>query len=50
MKQESRDESQLESPAWHEDVLRDREAKIKSGTEKFMDWETAKKQLRDKLT
>jgi len=46
----SRSEAQLESPAWHEDVLRDREEKIKSGAEKFMDWETAKKQLRDKLT
>jgi hypothetical protein len=50
MKPEGRDETQLESPAWHEDVLRDREEKIKSGAEKFMDWETAKKQLRDKLT
>jgi hypothetical protein len=46
----SRNEAKLESPAWHEDVLRDREAKIKSGKESFMDWETAKKQLRDKLT
>jgi len=50
MKQESRNEAQLESPAWHEGVLRDREDKIKSGAEKFMDWEAAKKQLRDKLT
>lgn len=40
---------QLESPAWHEDVLRDREAKIKSGKETFMDWEIAKKQLRDSV-
>jgi hypothetical protein len=46
----SRDESQIESPAWHGDVLRDREAKIKSGAENFMEWETAKKQLRGKLT
>jgi len=46
----SRDEARFESPAWHEDVLRDREEKIKAGKETFMDWETAKKQLRDKLT
>lgn len=46
----SRHEAQLESPAWHEDVLREREARVKSGKESFMDWETAKKQLRDKLT
>jgi hypothetical protein len=46
----SRDEVQIESPAWHGDVLHDREAAIKSGKESFMDWEAAKKQLRDKLT
>ena len=46
----SRNEAQLESPAWHEEVLREREARVKSGQETFIDWETAKKQLRDKLT
>jgi hypothetical protein len=46
----SRNEAQIESPAWHGVVLHDREEKIKSGEETFMDWETAKKQLRDKLT
>jgi hypothetical protein len=45
----SQNEAQIESPTWHGDVLHDREAKIKSGAEKFMDWEAAKKQLRDKL-
>jgi len=45
----SRDETQFESPAWHADVLHDREARIKYGKETYMDWETAKKQLRDKL-
>jgi hypothetical protein len=42
----SRDEAQVPSPAWHGDVLREREAAVKSGTEKFLDWETAKQQLR----
>jgi broad specificity phosphatase PhoE len=46
----SRDEAQIESPAWHGDVLHDREARVKSGGESFTDWETAKKQLHDKLT
>jgi hypothetical protein len=46
----SRNEVQIESPAWHEDVLHDRKADFKSGKESFIDWETAKKQLRDKLT
>jgi hypothetical protein len=45
----SRNESQIESPAWHGDVLRERDAKVKSGREKFISWETAKKQLRKKL-
>jgi hypothetical protein len=46
----SRDAAQFESPAWHGDVLHNREEKIKSGKESFMDWETAKKQLRGKRT
>jgi hypothetical protein len=45
----SRHEAQLESPAWHGEVLNDRAAKIKSGQETFVDWETAKKELRKKL-
>ena len=43
----SRDEKQFESPAWHGDVLRERLEAVKSGKEAFMDWETAKKKLRD---
>jgi hypothetical protein len=45
----SRDESQLESPAWHGDVLRERAENVRAGKESFIDWDTAKKQLRDKL-
>ena len=45
----SRDESQTESPKWHDAILREREEGIKSGAEKFTDWESAKKELRDKL-
>jgi hypothetical protein len=44
------DEAQFESPAWHGDALRDREEHIKTGRESFMDWEAAKKQLRERLT
>jgi hypothetical protein len=44
----SRDESQVESPTWHGDVLQDRAEAVKSGKEAFMDWEIAKKQLRDR--
>jgi len=46
----SRDDAQFESPAWHADALREREEHIKTGRESFMDWEAAKKQLRERLT
>jgi hypothetical protein len=45
----SRDESQFESPAWHGDILLERAERVKDGNESFIDWETAKKQLRGKL-
>ena len=32
----------LESPAWHEKELRDREQDIESGKSEFVDWEKAK--------
>ena len=44
----SRDETQVESPAWHGEVLRERAEAVKSGKETFMDWEVAKQKLRDK--
>ena len=36
----------IESPAWHEDELRVREAKVASGESKFVDWEKAKAEIR----
>ena len=45
----SRNGDEFESPAWHEVVLKERQAKIKSGKESFLDWEAAKNQLRAKL-
>ena len=40
---------QLESPAWHGEVLRERAARVEQGKESFMDWETAKRQLRNRV-
>lgn len=37
---------QIESPAWHEEELRGREAQIGSGEAGFLDWENAKKEIR----
>ena len=45
----SRDDQQIEAPEWHGDVLRERMEAVKSGKEAFVDWDTAKKQLRDRL-
>lgn len=43
----ARDESRLESPAWHEEVLRKREVGMQAGQEQPIDWENAKQRLRD---
>ena len=42
----TRNETEFQSPSWHKDELEATEARVKSGQEKFMDWETAKKELR----
>ncbi len=44
-----RHEEDVPSPGWHEQVLQEREARFRSGQEVPIDWETAKKQLRDRL-
>jgi len=46
----SRHEEEIESPPWHEQILKEREDRLRSGQETSIDWETAKKQLRDRLT
>lgn len=45
----SRNEQEIESPEWHEQVLRERDERVRTGQESFIDWETAKQQLRDRL-
>jgi hypothetical protein len=46
----TRNDDNLPSPAWHETVLRERDERVNSGQEAFIDWETAKRQLRQRLT
>lgn len=41
----SRDDAAVESPAWHEAVLREREIAVREGREVPLDWETAKRKL-----
>jgi hypothetical protein len=37
------------SPSWHEDVLKEREQRIRDGKDKFVDWNQAKKDLRNSI-
>jgi hypothetical protein len=42
----SRDEAELESPAWHADALRETAESRARGEEAMLDWEQAKAKLR----
>jgi hypothetical protein len=45
----SRSPEKLPSPAWHKEVLDRRRARVASGKAKFIEWETAKRELRKRL-
>jgi hypothetical protein len=42
----SRDEAEVESPAWHADALREITERMARGEEKILDWEQTKAELR----
>lgn len=44
----SQREGDIESPAWHAEVLREREERVKRGEESYLDWETVKRHLRER--
>jgi hypothetical protein len=41
--------SDFQSPAWHKDILEERDARLESGKDSLIDWETAKNSLRNSL-
>jgi hypothetical protein len=41
----SRNAESIPSPAWHGEVLREREERVRSGQEKPIPWERAKREL-----
>lgn len=43
-------EKNLESPAWHEDVLDDRDAALKAGKVTASDWEEAKERIKKNVS
>ena len=45
----SRDEAEVESPAWHGDALRETSERLARGEEQVQDWEQAKAKLPQKL-
>ena len=45
----SKAETEVESPAWHEHVLRETEAGVAAGRVRIADWEIAKRELRKRF-
>lgn len=43
-------ENQLDVPQWHKDILDEREQLIQEGKAKFIDWEVAKKEIREAVS
>lgn len=39
----------VESPTWHKDILDERRQRVAEGEAQFMDWETAKTEIRKKV-
>ena len=37
----------ISSPSWHKSILKEREEHIKKGEDEFIDWDKAKKNIRD---
>jgi putative addiction module component (TIGR02574 family) len=46
----TRDETKLESPAWHKTILEDREKALRAGKVTVSDWEQAKKRIKKKVS
>jgi len=40
----------IESPAWHKDILDERRQRIVDGKARFVDWERAKAEIRNKTS
>ena len=36
---------EFSSPSWHEEILKEREKRIKEGKDTFVDWEQAKRDI-----
>ena len=46
----SRTPEVIESPAWHREVLEDRQKRVAEGKARYADWEKAKAKIRRKVS
>jgi hypothetical protein len=46
----ARSPESVESPGWHKDILDERRERVAEGEARFVDWETAKKNIRSKIS
>ena len=46
----SRSPDELPSPEWHKDVLDERRRRVQAGEETFSDWESAKQDIRRRIS
>ncbi len=45
----SREDEEVESPNWHQKALQETERRLSLGHEKIIDWQPAKKELRERF-
>ncbi len=45
----SKDEAHIESPTWHEAILKETEARLAAGQERVEDWQQAKREIRKRF-
>ncbi len=43
-------ENSISSPPWHENILNEREEDLKRGEDQFVDWETAKNNIKNDIS
>jgi hypothetical protein len=41
---------EVESPSWHDDVLREREKRLETGEEQVLEWSEAKRRIRESVS
>lgn len=45
----SKSDAEIESPTWHAEALRETEDRVSRGEERIVDWEIAKRELRQRF-